>query len=168
MKSCRSCCIKIALKESAAISSAKQPDPDLRAKGWQQEQEQEQEGVHTPCTFKQKFVHTLCTFKHFQDYKGDFQTLTNQFRYSGYICNPSSTLKTINSVSIKSICRHKQILTTFETHAIKMIDLHTFNSLLRFNFKRWGLPCQSCCCHIYRLIFRKSWNFCDVKIIRWL
>ena len=39
MQSCQSCCSKTALKDSAAMSSAKQPDLDLRAIG-----EQEQEG----------------------------------------------------------------------------------------------------------------------------
>ena len=41
MKSCQSCCSKTALKDSAAMSSAKQPELDLGAIG---EQEQEQEG----------------------------------------------------------------------------------------------------------------------------
>ena len=33
MQSCQSCCSKTALKDSAAMSSAKQPDLDLGAKG---------------------------------------------------------------------------------------------------------------------------------------
>ena len=79
-------------------------------------------------------ITSFCFIKPFncgKDYNGNIQTLTNQFRYSGLVTLPS-TQKTIE----KSICCNKQILTTFETHPIKVIYLHTFDCFLSFNFNK--------------------------------